>query len=234
MPHWIDLFIIIFRSFGCKSTGWDVCQRPTTARLNSPTDNRVGALRGPSLWHLPHPPGLQRVCLEDPLPILRDWIDQTEDNWGKQAAGRHGNGGHKNRLLQERLSLHLRVGDTRQASTGGRLFSGEHSQCKRLTYNSCVQGILPVHLLTCLQWGIYSMRWTTPRNGQLCWHAMPVSVRALELHSGSRNCKHCVSTDSAHHRAAHQVRCFIVAHVNLITTNALHQDNLQTADDTIH
>ncbi len=168
MPHWIDLFIIIFRSFGCEPTGWDVRQWPTTARLNPSEDNRVGALRGPSLWHLPHPPGLQRVRLEDSLPILRDWIDQTEDNWGEQASGRHGNGGHKNRLLQERLSLHIRVGDTRQASTGGRLLSGEHSQCKRLTYYLFVLYIGSVHLLTWFQWGIYCMRWTTPRNGQLC------------------------------------------------------------------
>ena len=78
--------------------------------------------------HQPHPAGLQRLRVQDPRPLLRDGIHPAAGDRRQQAPRRHQRRRRKDRPVQARVPVDIRLGDTRSAPLRERLQPGQHPQ----------------------------------------------------------------------------------------------------------
>ncbi|KAF8767723.1 Paired box protein Pax-6-like protein [Argiope bruennichi] len=108
-----------------QPAGRRVRERSSPARLHASKDRGAGPQRGPSLRHLSHPSGVQRLRLKDPGPILRDRLHPSQSHRWQQTSSGHPRRRRQNSPIQKRVPLHLCVGDRADRD---RLLSEAHAQ----------------------------------------------------------------------------------------------------------
>ncbi|GIY21094.1 hypothetical protein CDAR_42371 [Caerostris darwini] len=105
-----------------QPAGRRVRERSSPARLHASEDRGAGPQRRPALRHLPHPPGLERLRVQDPGQVLRDRLHPSPGHRRQQAASGHPRRRGQDRPVQEGVPLHLRVGDQGQVALRRRMY----------------------------------------------------------------------------------------------------------------
>ncbi len=112
------------RAQWCQPTRRRVRQRTSAAGFDPAADCRARSQWCTTLWHIPDPSGVQRLCIQNTGPLLWDRVYSTQGHWWQQTQSGHPRGGQQNCRLQTRMPLNFCLGNQRQAFVWGSLQPG--------------------------------------------------------------------------------------------------------------